>query len=253
MSQTDKALKPSHKEQMARLEAEVQGLREQLRRSQRMATVGTMAAMVAHEFNNILTPIVNYAQMAQTNPTLQPKALAKAADGGQRAAKICNAILKLTHNDAAASEVMVVDVVNESLSAMARDPGKDGIELVLDIPENLSLSTRPVELQQVLVNLISNARQAVMARGGSAKRIEISASRHKGSVTISVADSGSGIAPENLQKVFEAFYTTREGSADCGHGLGLCVCREIITQLGGTINVESVPGSGARFTLRLPA
>ena len=69
--------------------AEVEALREQLHRAQRLAAVGTMTAMVAHEFNNILTPIINYAQMARTNPKLTDKAIAKAADGGQRASSIC--------------------------------------------------------------------------------------------------------------------------------------------------------------------
>jgi signal transduction histidine kinase len=242
----------THQEQLARLSAEVQALRAQLKQAQRLATVGTMTAMVAHEFNNILTPIINYARLAQKNPALVTKAVNHAADGGQRATDICKALLGTLRGEAGKSaEINVSELLAGTLTAMAREPKKDGIELVCDVPADLQMLTRRVELQQVLLNLIMNARSAVTARSGL-RRIEISARRSGQGVAFRVADNGVGIPPEHLEKIFEPFFTTKAASAQDGHGLGLAVCREIVTSLGGDISVESSLGIGTTFTVRLP-
>ena len=244
-----------HEQQLARLQAEVQALRDQLRKAQRLAAVGTMTAMVAHEFNNILTPIINYAQMARKNPSFTDKAIARAADGGQRASNICKAILGLTREQPTEKDdVGLLDLVGQTLAAMARDPQKDGIELVLQIPSDLRLKTRSVELQQVVFNLTMNARAAVLAKSGP-RRIELAGGRQDGWIVLSVSDTGVGIAPENLEKVFQPFFTTRSGSdgESQGHGLGLTICRDIVTSMGGTISVQSKVDEGTSFILRLPA
>lgn len=245
----------THEQQLSRLKAEVEALRNQLRQAQRLATVGTMTAMVAHEFNNILTPIINYAQMARTNPSLMAKAVARAADGGRRASDICQAILGMTRGqDRQNRTVRMADVVAMTLSAMAREPRKDCIELALDIPPTLEISTRPVELQQVLLNMLVNARAAVLAKQGL-RRIELSARRQDDAVTIRIADNGVGIAPENLQRIFQPFFSTKDPAVDSsqGFGLGLAICNEIIRDMQGHISVESAPGEGTTFTIRIPA
>ena len=156
----------TYPQQLATLNAEVASLREQLRRAQRLAAVGTMTAMVAHEFNNILTPIINYARMARTNPKFTGKAIDRAADGGERATNICKAILGLTGQETQAGPVSVAELICETLAAMGREPAKDGIELVLAAPPDLTICTRRVELGQVLLNLVINARAAVLAKAG---------------------------------------------------------------------------------------
>jgi signal transduction histidine kinase len=243
----------TYPEQLAKLNAEVAVLREQLRRAQRLATVGTMTAMVAHEFNNILTPIINYARMAKTNPKFAGKAIDRAADGGERATNICNAILGFTGQATEARAVIVADLICETLAAMGREPAKDGIDLVLNAPPDLTICTRRVELGQVLLNLVINARAAVLGKSG-ARRIEIGARRERGSVFIEVADNGIGIAPENLDKIFQPFFTTKQSQdgADKGHGLGLAVCHDIVTAMGGDISVTSKLGEGTTFAIRLP-
>jgi signal transduction histidine kinase len=244
-----------HQEQLDKLAAEVHALREQLRRSQRLAAVGTMTAMVAHEFNNILTPIISYAQMAQSNPKLADKAITNAANGGPRASTICKAILGMTHAAEDASDVNLAELVAETLSAMARDVRKDGIELTLDVPAGLTLRAKQVELQQVLLNLIINARAALLAKEGL-RELEISAHKHRNLVTMTVSDTGVGIAPENLKKIFEPFFTTKNGDGESdagGNGLGLAICHDIITSMGGSISVQSHPGKGTKFSIRLPA
>ena len=247
--------KIGHQQQLEKLNTEVLQLRRLLRQSQRMASVGTMTAMIAHEFNNILTPIINYAQMAKTNPKLTGKAITQAADGGLRAAEICEAILGMTHN--APIELQTVSIralLEETIVAMARDFSKDRIELILDIPDDLEIATRRVELQQVFLNLLINARTAVM-QTSTIRRIEVHASEQAGTVTIRVSDTGMGITAGNIKQIFDPFFTTKDGQDDQGqgHGLGLALCREIIESLGGEISAKSGRNEGAAFTIKLPA
>jgi two-component system NtrC family sensor kinase len=212
-----------------------------------------MAAMVAHEFNNILTPVVSYAELAQRNPRLTAKAIAKAADGGKRATAICDAILHMTHGRAPeAVETPLADLVAETLTVMGRDPAKDRIDLRVDAPGGQTATVPRVELQQALLNLILNARQAVLDRRPP-RRIEISARRHDGRVVLRVRDNGAGIAPEDRQHIFEPFYTTRAGGREGGSGLGLAICQQIVQAANGSIHVTSTPGKGSTFIISLPA
>jgi signal transduction histidine kinase len=244
-----KATAASHQQQLQKLQEQVQALQDQLRRSQRLAAMGTMTAMVAHEFNNILTPIINYAQMAQKNPALTDKAIARAADGGQRATEICRAILGIARGGGEPALVSLRELIDDMLAATGREPHKDGIELVVDVPRDLTMRIRRVELQQVLLNLYINARAAVLAKTWP-RRIELAAKRVRKNVVITVRDSGVGIEPGDIERVFEPFFTTK---AEGGSGLGLTICRDIIRTLGGEISLKSTPGQGADFTIRLPA
>jgi len=244
-----------HAEKLALLEARNQELEDRLGRMHRLASLGTMAAMVAHEFNNILTPVVNYAELARKNPKMTDKAIARAADCGQRATDICAAILNLAGGDSPEPvEVNLAELVSETVLAMARDPKRDGIDFRLTAAEDLAVTTRKVELQQVLLNLLLNARTAVLKRTGL-RRIEVTAERDGQAVRLRVRDNGVGIPPENLSRIFEPFFTTRpddDAKGKAGHGLGLAICREIVDSLGGRIAVESQPDRGATFTLHLP-
>jgi len=244
----------SHEEQLERLRAENQALRAELVRAQELATVGTMAAMVAHEFNNILTPIISYAQLAQNNPAYAEKAIARAADGGHRASTICQALLGMAADTPRVQElVKLADLLRSTFDAMARDPHKDLIELVLHVPETLTLSTRRVELQHVLLNLILNARSAVLKRP-CGRKIQISAQKRKNAVQIHVSDNGGGIPPELQTKIFDAFFTTKTDNptGTRGYGLGLAFCGRVIASLDGKISVHSELGKGTTFTIELP-
>jgi len=253
LSSVTRATAVSHEEQLARLQSEVQTLRGRLRDAQRLATVGTMTAMVAHEFNNILTPIINYARMARKNPALIDKALDHAADGGDRATHICHALLGMTRGRKEPQQAFLHRLILDTADAMARRPDKDAIDFRVDVPENMTVTTRTVELQQVLLNLLINARDAVLSNSGP-RRIVVSAEAARDAVLLRVADNGPGVAPENVERIFEPFFSTKsDGDGQPGgHGLGLAFCREVMTDLGGQISVESVPGRGATFALRLP-
>lgn len=216
----------THPDQLERLLAENEALRAELLRAQQLANMGTMAAMVAHEINNVLTPMISYAQLAQSDPSFAAKALARAADGGHRAAAICQSLLGLTADcPRPCEQVRLAGLVRDTLDAMARDPRKDLIELVVEIDENLALSTRRVELQHVLLNLLLNARAAVLKNPVGrtvriAARVLSADGRAEPAIEIQVADNGPGIDPALTARIFEPFFTTR------GH----CTCAERRTQ-----------------------
>jgi len=246
---------PTSRKQLDQLREEVRSLRDQLRRSQRLAAMGTMAAMVVHEFNNILTPITNYAEMARSEPRFTRKALDRAAEGGRRATRICEAILDIARGHRGpAADVNVADLISETILAMGREPKKDGIEVTFRAPADLTVETRKVELQQILLNLLLNARTALLGRP-TPRRLEIVAEQTADHVVIRVCDNGVGIAPEHLDRIFEPFFTAAEAAEGHpeGTGLGLAICREIAAALGGRIIAESEHGCGATFTLHLPA
>jgi len=241
--------------EIERLTAENEALRRQLRRAQSLATVGTVTAMIVHEFNNILTPIINYAQLASSgDEEMVHKAIAKASEGGQRAVDICSALLGLLREEAAApSKESVAELVEQSLLAIGRNLAKDGINLHLAIPKDLIVTTRPAEFKQVLVNLLLNARAAILSKSRSGE-VAISASTAPDGIELWVRDSGAGISPEHMDRIFEPFFTTKSGEdgGEIGNGLGLALCKEIVTSMGGTLSVESTFGEGATFRLLLP-
>ena len=242
--------------QMQENAAHVSALEEQMASAQKLATLGTMACQVAHEFNNILVPMINYAELAlkhEDDIKLMRKALEKTIKHGNRAAMIIQSMLGMVRDQAQApQEVKVIDLVNDCFQLMARDLKKDRIHVKIKIPDDLTIFTRPNQLQQVLLNLIINARQAMLDAGGT---LILSAEKGNKTVQITVSDNGKGIETALLDRIFEPFYSTKT-KADTpdkqGTGLGLTVCRNIIEALGGAISVESSPGQGARFWINLP-
>jgi len=249
-----KTKRRTHQQELAELRRQVDALRGQLHRAQRLATLGTMTAMVAHEFNNILTPIINYAQLAQRDPKMVDKAVTRAAEGGQRASEICQAILGLAREQATdPAEVNLRDLIDQTLSAMAREPQKDGIDLTVDVEDDLTVHAARAGVQQVLLNLLMNARSAVLTRPAP-RQVRITARRRDGQVELRVADNGPGIAPSDLSSIFQPFFSTKERDPQRGdgHGLGLTICREIVESMGGRIAADSPPRAGATFRVTLP-
>src|SRR6185503_6224648 len=143
------------------MERQLEDLREQLTESQRLATIGTIAAVIAHEFNNLLTPIVSYSQYAlQSAESAKPdaelikKALNKAFQSSTKAGRICTSMLGLARGESIFGQVAVQQLLDETLAVLARDPQKDGIALRVQVEPNLSVFGDPVQLEQVLLNLL---------------------------------------------------------------------------------------------------
>ncbi len=250
----------SLQDRLVGLQAQLDGLREQLMESQRLATIGTIAAVIAHEFNNLLTPIVSYSQYAlQSAESEKPdfelikKALSKAFQSSSKAGRICTSMLGLARGESVLGEVSVQKLIDETLAVLARDPQKDGIALRVQVQPGLSVMGDPVQLEQVLLNLLINARQAMLGKGGS---ITVRAqSVETGELRLQVIDTGPGIPEKLLPKIFQPFFTTkgttRKGEAP-GTGLGLAICKEIVEHHKGRIEVQSEPGKGTTFTIHLP-
>jgi len=246
---------------IAQMQAMLDDLREQLTESQRLATIGTIAAVIAHEFNNLLTPIVSYSQYAlQSAESAKPdaelikKALSKAFQGSTKAGRICTSMLGLARGESSFGNVEIQRLVEETLLVLARDPQKDGIALRVQVQPGLTVFGDHVQLEQVLLNLLINARQAMLGKGGS---ITIRAQRtESGELRIQVVDTGPGIPEKYQRKIFDPFFTTkgttRKGEPK-GTGLGLAICKEIVEHHKGRIEVQSEVGKGSTFTIYLPA
>lgn len=236
---------------------EADQLRQQLLQAQKLSSVGALASSVAHEFNNILTTIINYARLALRNPAdeaARTQALEKILKGGQRAATVINSMLGFARNTSTLRQPTdLITLVEEVLILTDKDLSKHRIQVEKKYHGRPQASVVPAQIEQVLLNLLINARQA-MPRGGHL-RIEVRDNPRTQMVELRVADTGVGIPPEQLRLIFEPFYTTKEPDAH-GHGgtgLGLSVCRQIIEQHQGRIRVESLVGKGSTFTVKLPA
>ena len=236
--------------------SETEQLREQLLRAQRLSSVGTLASSVAHEFNNILTTIINYAKLGMkpnSNPASQQQAFEKILKGSQRAAVIISSMLGFARNHAAQRTVTdLVALVEEVLVLTEKDLSKHHVQVEKKYHGRPCAPVVRGQIEQILLNLIINARQA-MPRGGRLT-IDVRENAHTHMAEVRIADSGVGIPPEQLRLIFEPFYTTKQPDAEGhgGSGLGLSVCRQIIEQHQGRIRVESVVGKGSKFTVKLP-
>lgn len=235
---------------------ETEQLRQQLLQAQRLSSVGALASSVAHEFNNILTTIINYAKLglrSSSDTASRTQALERILKGGQRAAGIVNSMLgfaRANSNHRAAVDITLL--VEEALTLTEKDLLKHRIQIDRRFLARPIVEVVAGQIEQILVNLFINARQA-MPRGGRLI-VEVRNNRASNMAEIRVADSGVGIPPEQLRLIFEPFYTTKspDENGHGGTGLGLSVCRQIIEQHHGRIRVESVVGKGSTFTVKLP-
>lgn len=234
---------------------ETEILRQQLLQAQRLSSVGALASSVAHEFNNILTTVINYAKLGlrgASEPS-QKQAFEKILKGGQRAATIVSGMLGFARNNSTKREQTdIVKLIEDVLILTEKDLSKHRIQIEKRYHCKPVIPVVAGQIEQILINLIINARQA-MSTGGRL-RIDVRENPEAGMAEIRIADTGVGIPADQLRMIFEPFYTTKDPDEN-GHGgtgLGLSVCRQIIEQHHGRIRVESVVGKGSTFTLKLP-
>lgn len=243
-------------ETLASTASETDQLREQLLRAQRLSSVGTLASSVAHEFNNILTTILNYAKLGlrpDSSEAARLQALEKILKGSQRAATIVSSMLGFARNRTTKRESTdLVALVEEALVLTEKDLSKHQIQVEKKFVGRPFAPVVRGQIEQILINLVINARQA-MPRGGRLT-LEVRDNPRTRMAEIAVTDTGTGIPPEQLRLIFEPFYTTKQPDENGhgGSGLGLSVCRQIIEQHHGRIRVESVVGRGSRFVVKLP-
>lgn len=234
-----------------------QALKSQLLGLQHLASMGTVSYMIAHEINNLLTPLKSYASLALSDlddRALNEKALQKVVRNCDRTTKIMDSMLSLAGGETQSQDdICLRELVEEIFTCLCRDFGKDGITVDIRIGEDLTISGVPVQIQQVLMNLILNARDAMLPGGGV---LTIEAAETEDTIEIAVSDTGSGIDPENLANIFDMFFTTkahkRSAAENSGAGLGLAFCKMIMDKHEGSISVESEPGGGSTFRISLP-
>jgi len=238
------------------LENQFAQMRAQLRQTQKLAALGTTTAMIAHEFNNFFTPIVAYAQHAldTEDVELMRIALKRTLANIASMRHMADQVLGLAkQSDDVRKPIHVKELVDNALVCLGRDLSKDNITVNIQIDSALAVRANENQLLQVLYNLIINARQAMLGKRG---RLTVDAAcTPDGQVEINVRDTGCGIEPGKIERIFEPFYSTKQNANkpdQKGLGLGLSICREIIEELDGSIEVASEKGAGTTFTIILP-
>lgn len=239
------------------LEEQVEILQQQLAQAQKLTALGELVSTTTHEFNNVLTTILNYARLGQRHKddATRDKAFEKITAAAQRAARITHAVLGMARNRSDQLEPTdLAAVIEESLLLLERELNKYRISLEKQFDEVPPALANGNQIQQVLLNLIVNARQA-MPHGGLLV-IRLSYDRGSDMVVLTVRDNGPGIPAETLPRIFDPFYSTKQGpdsSGKGGTGLGLSSCRRIVESHRGRIRVESTVGRGTAFLIMLPA
>jgi two-component system, NtrC family, sensor kinase len=226
-------------------------LEEQMVQTEKLTSLGLLAAGVAHEVNTPLAVISNYIQMlAKQIPADDPrqKTIDRIVKQTFRASEIVNNLLNFSRTGAAEFVELNLNSVLEETLTLVQHPFKSAqVNVVKNYTEKLPPVLGSItRLQQVFLNLFMNARDA-MPGGGM---IEVRTSAQNGSVEVEVTDTGSGIPPENLHRIFDPFFTTK--ATGKGTGLGLSVSYGIIKEHAGKVDVRSAPGKGTSFRLEFP-
>lgn len=240
------------------LQREAEMLRAQLDQARRMAIIGELTSTTTHEFNNLLTTILNYAKLGQRHKDepSRDKAFTRIYDAANRATKITGSILSLARNRSGQMEPTdLKSIVEDTLLLLEREFRKYRIALEVALDDKLpQIQAMGSDLQRVLINLLVNARQATPEGGGV--RVALQLEPKSRDLILSIRDTGSGIPPEVLPRIFEPFFSTKSGpdaSGKGGTGVGLSTCKEVIDAHGGRIRVESSVGKGTAFLIRLPS
>jgi signal transduction histidine kinase/CheY-like chemotaxis protein len=241
--------------------------RQQLVQHEKLAAVGQLVSGVAHELNNPLQGVIGYAELmlASKPPGLETEELRAIRDNANRAAGIVRNLLTFAgRNTSARGWQQINRIVRDAVAVREPQLQSAGIDLILDVADRLPLVyVDHTRLEDVIVNLIQNAEAAIASRrDGNALTRQVP-ERARGEIRVvtrmqpepdrifvEVADNGSGLKPEDLLRVFDPFFTTREVGQ--GTGLGLSVCYGIVREHGGQIVARNAPAGGAVFTIELP-
>ncbi len=241
-------------------------LEDQMRQAQKLEAVGKLAGGIAHDFNNMLTVINGHSALLLEDGVLdecQRQSVDQIAQAGQRAATLTSQLLAFSRRQVLQPKIVDVNVIVKGMAQMLRTLAGDSIELLVQPREDVGrVKVDPGQLEQVLLNLAVNARDA-MPDGGQitigtdnvvltqayieGARLEAKPGPH---VAVTVGDTGSGIDPAVLPHIFEPFYTTKPKGK--GTGLGLSTVYGVVKQSGGAIEVKSERGRGTQFSIYLP-
>ncbi|HEY0894759.1 MAG TPA: ATP-binding protein [Cellvibrio sp.] len=235
-------------------EREIAQQREVLQRNEKLASMGTLLAGVAHELNNPLTIVVGQSQLLRETEQDERvlKRAEKIANAAERCVKIVSTFLSMAREQPPKRKWVDINrVIQDVIDLLDFNLRNQQINLELELSEQLpGVMADHNQLHQVISNLVINAQQALQDRPQKIIRIVSTQVDNGEQICIKVMDSGSGIEPELRARIFEPFFTTK--AVGVGTGLGLSVCNGIIQSHGGSIEYEEVPGMGACFSLCLP-
>lgn len=240
---------------ITRLQAELDALRDQLARSNRLGQLGMLTAALAHETNNFLTPVRSYAQLALANPgdpRITERALRSAVEATHKVAQLAERVIGLaTPNQTIQAGVCRADeAVAMAIESMMPVTKQRGID-VSNRAEPIHLAIDPLTLEQVLLNLIGNACQA-MVQIQDRRQVLIESVAGDDSAKLHISDTGPGVPDEIRENLFDAFITRSDDTPSAGSGLGLSICRQLIESAGGRIELASSSEQGSCFTIELP-
>ncbi len=240
-------------EQLREANKKLKEAQMQLVQSEKLAGIGQLAAGVAHELNNPLSGVLGFAQLLLDDKNLtvqQHKDVETICAQSQRCRMIIQNLLQFSRRKVSVNEpVDLAPLMKATVNLVKYDFSTSGIEIIQNMPDSLPMVFGDTnQLQQVFLNLITNARQAM--EGGKAGRVLIEGEQADGVVRIHFKDDGPGIPSDIVGKIFEPFFTTKPVGK--GTGLGLSICYGIVQQHHGDLRVVSTLGSGATFTVELP-
>jgi two-component system NtrC family sensor kinase len=237
----------------ARLYSETVRAQQQLVHAEKLSAVGELASGVAHEINNPLTTILGHAHLlaehAETTKRVRER-IAMMAEEASRAARIVQSLLLFARRHPAERRpCSLADLVQRTLELKDYQLVRDGIRIVTEFEPCPLVQADENQLQQVLLNLVQNAHQAMAGHGGP-RVLTLRVRRSGTNAVVEIADTGPGIAPEIMPRLFDPFFTTKPPGE--GSGLGLSVSYGIVTEHRGKLWAENRPGGGAVFTVELP-
>jgi two-component system NtrC family sensor kinase len=246
-----------------RRDAEADLLNDQLLQTGKLASIGELSAGVAHEINNPLAIVLTERQLlldaVKHAPISDPEFKEQFDDSMnqidiqvQRCKRITQNLLRFSRRTESVIETVDLNgFIREVIDLMDREARSSGIKFFSELdPQLAPLLSDPSQLQQVLLNLITNAIDAHDGKPYGTIRVSTRGDNELQRVSLSVADTGSGIKPDHLRRIFDPFFTTK--SVGKGTGLGLSICHSIIRRLGGNITVNSEVGKGTEFIIELP-
>lgn len=247
------------------LETERQQMEARLRQSQKMEAVGTLAGGIAHDFNNILFPVIGFSQMIMNDlPEDSPLKgqMQVVLDGAERAKNLVQQILTFSRETEQEYRPLRLELIVKEVLKLARASLPSTIKIINNIPKNNgTVMADPTQIHQITMNLITNALHAMEENGGELavgltqvsltdKELSDPQMRPGNYLCLEIVDTGCGMEPETIKRIYEPYFTTKERGK--GTGLGLAVVHGIVKNLNGEIIVQSIPGKGTSFSVYLP-
>lgn len=238
----DNAIRKAREQQAALIQAE------------KLSAMGHMAGALAHEIRNPLSVIIGYVEDLLAS-TPEDQTIRKPLEAVGRSAKRCyelmSNLLRFARRPRELEVIQLKETIEDTLTLARVNAKMSGVQIATDIQQDAQMTGRRSEIQQVLLNLITNGLDAMPKGGTLAVRLDKETSNGKEWIVLSVKDTGSGIPQEVLDHIFDPFFTTK--GPDRGTGLGLSIVRDILNQYNGTIEIQTEPNIGTTMAVRLPA